>query len=113
MDEQELDSRLRGWVDPDTVTIQRVMNGALTAHSRSPVPRVTVGLVLVAVLAAAGAATWRWRAGSRAAVTFIIETSGDQMIVRAEGKTWIVGPRPAMPNLPEGTGYIILEGVQK
>ncbi|MFO7693923.1 MAG: hypothetical protein R6V57_12615 [Vicinamibacterales bacterium] len=107
-DEAELDRRVRDWLQPEAAVIERVRRRAAGGggrRRRAPVAAVSVALMaLVALLVLT-----LWNAPSVAAdVPFTIETSGNVVLVRAQGKVWVLPSEPGtVPDRPQPNYYVV------
>lgn len=107
----ELDRRLREWLQPPADVIERVRRHATSAGA-PPRPRRWVPITLVAFAFVTVAALVVLRLSGPPAppsVAFTIETSEDILIVRAEGRVWVLPANFVEDRQRTQTDYFVLE----
>ena len=111
-EQTELDRRLRDWLQPEADVIERVMRRAVGGggrRRRAPVAALLFALVTLVILLVLP----RWKTPSVAAgVPFTIDTSGDVVLVRAQGRVWVLPSDPSRVPDRQQTNYYVIEGKQ-
>jgi hypothetical protein len=108
MEGDELDRRLREWLQPSAEVIDRVRRTATNPLRRRRVTRRLVATLAVAigVLVALFALPLR-RVPADIGTPFTLETMGDSVVIKAAGGVWV---RPLVPqDHPDNRGYVMTE----
>jgi hypothetical protein len=111
--DDDLDGRIRDWLQPDQQTVERVTARALSAQPRGRRIVRVLALSALASLLMAAAGTWIWRSTSTDVDEFTATFEGDVLLIRAsDGTSWILGPQSGNQP-PAGTGQITFEGERR
>jgi hypothetical protein len=111
IDDTELDRHLEDAVEPDAMSVERIVTGALNTTPRRQafgtglIAPAGVAVLLVALV------LLNWPTGSRPPDPIRMRNVGDVILVDyPDGSRAVVGPAAAEPELFTGFDYVLVQG---